>query len=93
MIKKSPSLGAFYERVLNGQKNRKKNAIVAVARKLLSIMRAMQMTGELFNEKLIDKLRIMLIEDAVSGLYPKGKEEMLNVGVHVVNAKAVEKER
>ena len=36
--------------------------------------------------------KIVLIEDAVSGLYPKGKEEMLNIGVHVVNAKAVEKE-
>lgn len=53
VIKKSPSLGAFYERVLNGQKSRKKIAIIAVARKLLSIMRAMQMTGELFNEKLV----------------------------------------
>ena len=36
--------------------------------------------------------KIVLIEDAVSGLYPKGKEEMLNIGVHVANAKAVEKE-
>lgn len=53
VIKKSPSLRAFYERVMCGQKNRKKIAVVAVARKLLSIMRAMQMTGELFNEKLV----------------------------------------
>jgi transposase len=53
VIKKSPSLRAFYERVMCGQKNRKKIATVAVARKLLSIMRAMQMTGELFNEKLV----------------------------------------
>ena len=36
-----------------GQRGRKKIAIVAVARKLLSIMRAMQLTGELFNEKLV----------------------------------------
>jgi nicotinamidase-related amidase len=36
--------------------------------------------------------KIVLIEDAVSGLYPKGKEEMLNIGVHVANTKAVEKE-
>jgi transposase len=36
-----------------GQKARKKIATVAVARKLLSIMRAMQMTGELFNEELV----------------------------------------
>jgi nicotinamidase-related amidase len=36
--------------------------------------------------------KIVLIEDAVSGLYPKGKEEMLNIGVHVVNAEDIEKE-
>ena len=53
MIKKSPALRAFYERVMCSQKNRKKIATVAVARKLLSIMRAMQMTGELFNEELV----------------------------------------
>jgi transposase len=53
VIKKSPALRAFYERVMCGQRGRKKIAIVAVARKLLSIMRAMQMTGELFNEKLV----------------------------------------
>jgi len=52
-IRKSPALRAFYERVMAGQKGRKKIAIVAVARKLLSIMRAMQMTGELFNEQLV----------------------------------------
>lgn len=55
VIKKSPALLAFYERVMCGQKNRKKIATVAVARKLLSIMRAMQMTGELFNEELVCK--------------------------------------
>lgn len=53
MIKKSPSLRAFYERVMRGQKNRKKIAIVAVARKLLSTMCSIQMTGELFNEELV----------------------------------------
>lgn len=35
--------------------------------------------------------KIVLVEDAVSGLYPKGKEEMLNIGVHVVNAETVDK--
>jgi transposase len=45
----------FYERVMAGQASRKKIAIVAVCRKLLSIMRAMLMTGEMFNERLIDK--------------------------------------
>lgn len=52
-IKKSKALRAFYERVMCGQKGRKKIAIVAVARKLLGIMRAMMMTGELFNEQLV----------------------------------------
>jgi transposase len=52
-IEKSPGLKAFYERVLAGQKNRRKIAIVATARKLVSIMRAMQKTGELFHEKLV----------------------------------------
>ena len=44
---------AFYERVRHGQDKRKKIAIVATARKMLSIMRAMQQTGECFNEKLV----------------------------------------
>ena len=37
--------------VQKGQKDR--FTTLAVARKLLSIMRAMQMTGELFNEELV----------------------------------------
>lgn len=52
-IAKSPSLRAFYERVRHGQPQRKKIAIVATARKMLSIMRAMQISGEAFNEKLV----------------------------------------
>jgi transposase len=52
-IRKSKGLKAFYERVMCGQDGRKKIAIVAVARKLLSIMRAMMLTGELFNEELV----------------------------------------
>ena len=54
-IRKSKGLNAFYERVRSGQDGRKKIAIVAVARKLLSIMRAMLMTGELFNEELVNE--------------------------------------
>jgi CRISPR/Cas system-associated protein endoribonuclease Cas2 len=54
-IRKSAGLNAFYERVRNGQNNRKKIAIVAVARKLLSIMRAMLLTGEMFNERLVNE--------------------------------------
>ncbi len=54
-IRKSPSLKRFYERVMNSDAKRKKIAIVAVGRKLLSIMRAMLKTGELFNEELVLK--------------------------------------
>lgn len=35
--------------------------------------------------------KIVLVEDAISGLYPKGKEEMLTIGVLVENAETVEK--
>jgi len=52
-VAKSPSLKSFYERVMHGDPKRKKIAIVATGRKLLSIMRAMLTTGELFNEKLV----------------------------------------
>lgn len=52
-IAKSPALKSFYERVMHGDAKRKKIAIVATGRKLLSIMRAMLKTGELFNEKLV----------------------------------------
>jgi transposase len=53
VVRYCPALRAFYERVMAGQKNRKKIAIVAVARKLLCIMRAMQLTGEVFNERIV----------------------------------------
>jgi len=53
VIRKSKGLRAFYERVMCGQAGRKKIAIVAVCRKLLSIMRAMMLTGEMFNEELV----------------------------------------
>jgi len=54
-IKKSPALLAFHKRVMCGQKGRKKIAAVAVACKLLSIMRAMLQTGEMFNEDLVSR--------------------------------------
>ena len=41
---------------MGDQKSRKKIAIVAVARKLLSIMRAMLLSGELFNEAMVNKI-------------------------------------
>ena len=35
--------------------------------------------------------KIVLVEDAISGLYQKGKEEMSNIGVQVTNAETVKK--
>jgi len=53
VIKKSPSMKGFYERVMAHQPSRKKIAVVAVMRKLFGIMRAMLMTGEFYNEDLV----------------------------------------
>ena len=55
-IRKSKALNDFYERVRCGQDGRKKIAIVAVGRKVLSIMRAMLISGELYNEKLVERM-------------------------------------
>jgi transposase len=55
-VRYCPGLKAFYERVMAGQQSRKKIAIVAVMRKLLCIMRAMLITGELFNERLVQDI-------------------------------------
>jgi transposase len=62
VIRYSPSIREFYERVRAGQKDRKKIAIVAVARKLLSIMRAMLLTGAMFDEKDVSSLEYGKIE-------------------------------
>ena len=56
VIRHSKGLRSFYERVMGDQNSRKKIAIVAVARKLLSIMRAMLLNGELFNEDIVNKI-------------------------------------
>jgi transposase len=56
VIRKSKGMRAFYERVMCGQAGRKKIAIVAVARKMLSIMRAMLINGEMFNEELVSEI-------------------------------------
>lgn len=55
VIKFCPSLKAFHERVMAGQKSRKKIANVAVARKLLCIIRAMLLSGEMFNESIVQE--------------------------------------
>lgn len=54
-VRKSPGLRAFHARVTAGQKGRKKIATVAVARKLMAIIRAMLLTGEFFNEALVGR--------------------------------------
>jgi transposase len=54
--RKSPALKAFFDRVTGGQPKRRKVANVAVGRKLLSIMRAMLLTGEMFNESLVGRI-------------------------------------
>lgn len=56
VVRYCPGLRAFYERVMAGQQGRKKIAIIALTRKLLCLMRAMLMTGELFNEKLVQEV-------------------------------------
>jgi transposase len=62
VIRYSKSMRSFYERVMAGQKSRKKIAIVAVARKLLSIMRAMLLTGATFDENFVSSLEYGIIE-------------------------------
>jgi transposase len=62
VIRYSKSMKSFYERVMAGQKSRKKIAIVAAARKLLSIMRAMLLTGAMFDEKDVSSLEYGRIE-------------------------------
>ena len=49
-IKYCPPLHRFYERVMGGQRQRRKIAIVAVARKITEIMRAMLLSGRGFEE-------------------------------------------
>jgi transposase len=56
VIKYSPSLRRFYERVMGGQKQRRKIAIVAVARKITEIMRAMLLSRQGFEELLVGQV-------------------------------------
>jgi transposase len=54
-LRGSPALKAFFERVQHGQPDRKKIALVALMRKMVTIMYAMLKTGETFNEKLVSR--------------------------------------
>jgi transposase len=56
VVRKSPSMRAFCQRVMGGQKERKKIAIIAVARKLAEIIRAMLLTNQRFNESLVGQV-------------------------------------
>jgi len=62
VIRYSPAMRQFYQRVCAGQKSRKKIAIVAVSRKLLSIIRAMLLTGQMFSEECVSSLEYGRIE-------------------------------
>jgi transposase len=62
VIRYSPAIRAFYDRIRAGKKDHKKIAIVAVARKLLSVMRAMLLTGTMFDEKCVSSLEYGRIE-------------------------------
>ena len=53
VIRQSKGFQAFYDRIVGGQTGRKKVAVVATARKLLTVMRAMMLSGELFNEQML----------------------------------------
>jgi len=48
-VRKNPELKTFYERIHRGNKDRKKKAIVAVGRKLLTIVYAMMRDGKPFD--------------------------------------------
>jgi transposase len=56
-IRYCPPLKAFFERVRNGQADRTKIAIVAVARKLTEIMRALLLTHQMYDQKRADPRR------------------------------------
>jgi transposase len=49
-VRRSPSVKAFFERVMHGEPGRKKIALVAVAHKLARSMAAMLRTGEAWRE-------------------------------------------
>ena len=86
-IRHSPALRAFYEQVLHGQKKRNKIAIVATARKLLTIMRAMLMTGEVFNEDLVSQqLLAGRFEQRDYVSFPSGKHQDCPPGTPMLSA-------
>lgn len=59
VIRYVPGMKAFFDRVCAGQKQRRKIAMVAVCRKLLCIMRAMLLSGEVFNEEYLKQFDLV----------------------------------
>lgn len=52
VVERSKAMRGFFLRVMHGQKGRRKIAIIAVARKLLTIMRSMLINGTVWDERL-----------------------------------------
>jgi transposase len=54
-VRRSPTLGAYYQRIRQGKKERRKIALVATAHHLLRVMHAMLRTGEVWRETVADE--------------------------------------
>ena len=79
-----PRWGAFYETPLESHlRNLDVNTLVFVGCNFPNCPRT-----SIYEASERD-FRIVLVEDAVSGLYPKGKEEMLGIGVTVVDSEDI----
>lgn len=52
-VRHSPALRAYFARVTHGQRGRRKIAAVAVARKVLCIVRALLLNGEMYDEAVV----------------------------------------
>ena len=79
-----PRWGAFYETPLESHlRNLGVNTLVFVGCNFPNCPRT-----SIYEASERD-FRIVLVEDAVSGLYPKGKEEMLGIGVTVVDSEDI----
>lgn len=57
MVKASPGLKRYHEQVMHGLPTRKKIANVALIRKMLTVIRAMLLTGEVFDERYFEKTK------------------------------------
>ena len=53
-VRRSPTLRAFFQRVMRKDPDRKKIALVATAHHLLKVMAAMLRTGEMWRESVVE---------------------------------------